>query len=96
MDREKMEKARVAGPVHGVGLDNEDGHVRVTKMENFRLLGGSQETHEQMQEGAIKFNEKLRKHEKRVTDLNVRQFVELAGEVGMIPGRSQEEPGKGE
>ena len=84
MDREQLEKARIAGPVHGIGLDNEDGHVRITKMDNFRLLGGSQETHEVMQEKAVKFNERLKKHEKRVTDLSVKQFVELAGEVGMI------------
>jgi hypothetical protein len=37
-----------------------------------------------MQETAIKFNERLKKHDKQVTDLNVRQFVELAGEVGMF------------
>ena len=84
MDPEQMEKAQIAGPVHGMGLDNEDGHVRITKMDNFRLLGGSKDTHERMQEHAIKFNERLKKHDKRVTDLNVKQFVELAGEVGMI------------
>ena len=96
MDREEMEKSRIAGPVHGIGLDNEDGHVRVTKMENFRLLGGSQETHEHMQEKAIRFNERLRKHDKRVTDLNVRQFVELAGEVVMIAGRPEADAAGGE
>lgn len=83
-DAEKLAKSKIAGPVHGIGLDNEDGHVRITKMDNFRLLGGSQETHEHMQEKAIKFNERLRKRERRVTDLSVAQFVELAGEVGMI------------
>jgi len=81
---EELEKAKLAGPVHGIGLDNSDGHVRITKMENFRLLGGSQETHEHMQEKAIRFNERLKRHDKRVTDLSVKQFVELAGEVGMI------------
>ncbi|MFP4058045.1 MAG: hypothetical protein ACLF0G_14345 [Candidatus Brocadiia bacterium] len=86
--RDKLERSKIAGPVHGIGLDR-DGHVRITKMENFRLYGGSKDTHEHMQEKAIKFNERLRKHDKQVTDLNVRQFVELAGEVGMI--RRQEE-----
>jgi hypothetical protein len=81
---EHVAEGRIAGPVHGIGLDNEDGHIRITKMENFRLLGGSHETHEHMQEKAIRFNERLKKHEKKVTDLSVRQFVELAGEVGMI------------
>ena len=84
MTPEELEKAKLAGPVHGIGLDNSDGHVRITKMENFRLLGGSQETHEHMQEKAIRFNERLKRHDKRVTDLSVKQFVELAGEVGMI------------
>ncbi len=37
----------------GFGFDHKDGHVRLTKGENFRLLGGSEETHEEMQEKAI-------------------------------------------
>ena len=41
----------------GMGLDCKDGHVRVTKGKNFALLGGSEETHSQMQEKAIKLNE---------------------------------------
>ena len=86
---DELEKSRIAGPVHGIGLDGKDGHIRITKMDNFRLLGGSQETHEHMQEKAIKFNERLKKHEKRVTDLNVKQFVELAGEVGMISPKEE-------
>ncbi len=97
-DTEKLAKSKIAGPVHGFGLDNEDGHVRITKMDNFRLFGGSQDTHEHMQEKAIKFNERLKKHEKRVTDLSVQQFVELAGEVGMItaPPPADKPPDKGE
>lgn len=93
---ERLAKSRIAGPVHGIGLDNEDGHVRITKMDNFRLLGGSEETHEHMQEKAIKFNERLKKHDKTVTDLNVKQFVELAGEVGMIGERPEGGEGDGE
>ena len=90
-DAEKLAKSKIAGPVHGFGLDNEDGHVRITKMDNFRLFGGSQETHEHMQEKATKFNERLKKHDKKVTDLSVKQFVELAGEVGMIGSSKQED-----
>ena len=29
----------------GLGLDGEDGHLRMTKGANFRLIGGSEETH---------------------------------------------------
>jgi len=89
--KEDLEKSKIAGPVHGIGLDNDDEHIRITKMDNFRLFGGSKDTHEHMQEKAIKFNERLKKHEKRVTDLNVKQFVEIAGEIGMIGPKPQEE-----
>lgn len=38
----------------GVGLDNEDGHKRITSADKFAILGGSQETHEKMTETVIK------------------------------------------
>lgn len=28
----------------GIGLDNKDGHKRITKGDNFMLVGGSEET----------------------------------------------------
>ena len=53
----------------GLGLDSKDGHVRITKGENFRLFGGSQETHEIMQEKAVKFNEQLEKRHKTLLQI---------------------------
>ena len=41
----------------GIGLDS-DGHKRITTGENFKLIGGSEETHEVMTEKVIKINEK--------------------------------------
>ncbi|MGC9454139.1 MAG: hypothetical protein ACP5HU_04685 [Phycisphaerae bacterium] len=67
----------------GLGLDNEDGHVRVTRGENFQLYGGSAETHEQMQDKCIRFNEKLSERGKRLDDLEPRELVDLAGECEM-------------
>jgi len=94
---EKLAKSKIAGPVHGIGLDNTDGHVRITRTENFRLWGGSAETHERMQETAVRFDERLKKQSRRVTDLSVEQFIELAGEVGMLgpaPRKAEPEGGK--
>ena len=48
----------------GLGLDGSDGHVRVTKGPNLHLLGGSEPTHERMQETCMKFNEALRRRGK--------------------------------
>ncbi len=67
----------------GVGLDNKDGHTRITKGDNFRLLGGSKDTHEQMQETAIKFNEELSKKKKRLEEINKDEFAEIADKVGL-------------
>jgi len=67
----------------GLGLDNDDGHVRITRGSNFRLLGGSQQTHEQMQEQAIKFNEKLTDRGRRLEEISRQEFLDLAHESGM-------------
>lgn len=67
----------------GMGLDCKDGHVRVTKGKNFTLLGGSEETHEIMQEKVIKFNEHLDKRQKSLDDLSEREFCDIAKDVGL-------------
>ena len=67
----------------GLGFDCKDGHVRVTKGKNFRLLGGSEETHGLMQEKAIKFNEQLERRRKTLDDINEQEFRDIASSVGL-------------
>ena len=67
----------------GLGFDGKDGHVRVTKGNNFRLFGGSEETHEVMQEKAIKFNEQLNKRHKTLDEINDKEFMDIAKTVGL-------------
>ncbi len=67
----------------GVGMDNQDGHVRVTRGDNFHLLGGSGQTHEAMQETCIKINEKLRQRGKRLEELERGEWTDLAREAGL-------------
>ena len=72
----------------GLGFDNKDGHVRVTKGENFRLLGGSHQTHEMMQEKAIKFNEQLGKRHKTLDNIDEKEFLDISKAIGLdIPGQ---------
>lgn len=66
----------------GVGLDD-DGHKRVTKGENFALVGGSKDTHDEMTEKAIKINEKLRDRGKSLDGVSREEFDEIAHEVGL-------------
>ena len=61
----------------GIGLDGKDGHQRVTKGENFCLVGGSEETHERMTETAIRFNEKLAKRGKSLEELSQEEFRDM-------------------
>jgi len=67
----------------GVGLDNDDEHVRITRGDNFHLVGGSSDTHECMQEKCIKFNEKLSERGKTMEDLEQTEFIDIAEECEM-------------
>ncbi len=67
----------------GLGLDCKDGHLRITKGKNFRLYGGSKRTHEEMQEKALKFNEHLDKRGKRLEQISVKEFREIATKIGL-------------
>ena len=66
----------------GLGLDS-DGHKRVTKGDNFLLVGGSKDTHEVMTEQAIKINEKLRARGKQLDTVSHEEFNDIAHEVGL-------------
>ncbi len=66
----------------GLGLDCKDGHRRVTKGDNFFLVGGSEETHGKMTETAIKFNEKLSRRGKTLRELSRDEFIDLMNEAG--------------
>lgn len=61
----------------GLGLDNHDGHTRITRGDNFQLYGGSEETHGRMQETAIKVNEKLVQRGKRMEDVSVTELRDI-------------------
>ena len=78
-----MVRRRAKKGLLGVGLDNEDEHVRVTCGKNFHLIGGSHETHESMQEKCIKFNEKLDERGKELGDLEQKEFLDVAAQCGM-------------
>jgi hypothetical protein len=67
----------------GVGLDNKDGHIRITRGENFHLVGGSEDTHGTMQEKALKFNEKLRERGQRLEDISREEFRDIAHDIGL-------------
>ncbi|MDP8235801.1 MAG: hypothetical protein P9M08_05420 [Candidatus Erginobacter occultus] len=69
----------------GLGFDNQDGQRRITRGENFRLYGGSADTHSLMQEKAIKFNEQLKQKGKTLEEISRPEFKEIADKIGLHP-----------
>jgi hypothetical protein len=70
---------RVVGFV-GVGLDSQDGHHRITQSEHFLLMGGSEETHQQMQHTAVRFSEALDRKGKQLAETSVEEALDLLRE----------------
>ncbi len=61
----------------GLGFDSQDEHKRITKGDEFLLVGGSAETHERMQDVAIHVTEALKTKGKRLQDAEVNEVVDL-------------------
>ena len=66
----------------GFGLDG-DGHARVTKGDDFVLLGGSEHTHEHMQDGVQKLHDTLRKMGTDFQSASGDEVAEAAHESGL-------------
>jgi len=65
------------GGILGVGLDNEDGHKRITTGEKFVLVGGSQDTHERMTETMVKTFEELKRRDKQLETVDPHELGEI-------------------
>lgn len=61
----------------GVGLDNQDGHKRITTGEQFAIVGGSAETHERATETFIKTFEELKTRGKSLEKVAREELVEI-------------------
>ena len=69
-------KAPLAGLL-GVGLDNDDGHKRITTGEQFAILGGSEETHERMTETVVKTFEELKVRGKHLSEVERAELADI-------------------
>lgn len=72
----------------GIGLDSQDEETRLTKGENYLLVGGSKQTHEIMQETAVRVNEQLERRGKRLADLEPNEFRDIMAEAVERTGHS--------
>ena len=61
----------------GLGLDNDDGHKRITHAEEFSIVGGSENTHERMTETVIKTFEDMKNDGKTLSNIEPEQLSDL-------------------
>jgi hypothetical protein len=74
-----MRKPATRSKAHllGLGLDNKDGHKRLTKANDFTIVSGSQETHERMTETLVKTFEDLGRKGKSLETVEPKQLKDL-------------------
>ena len=75
--RKKIHKRRQKRYLLGIGMDNQDGHKRLTEAEDFSVIGGSEETHEMMSETLIKTFEYLARKDKTLDEISRAELSEL-------------------
>lgn len=61
----------------GIGLDNQDGHKRITRAEEFSIVGGSEETHGRMTETVVKTFEDIKRDGKSLANVDPRHLSDL-------------------
>jgi hypothetical protein len=61
----------------GVGLDNQDGHKRITSGDQFAVVGGSEETHGRMTETLIKTFEELKARGKHLSQVEPQELGDI-------------------
>lgn len=75
--KNRLEKPSKFDHVIGIGLDNDDGHKRLTQSEQFSVVGGSQETHERLTVTLIKTFEDLKQKGKRLEQTDPRELFDI-------------------
>jgi hypothetical protein len=60
----------------GLGLDNDDGHKRITRAEQFSIIGGSEATHNRMTEAVIKTFETLHRKGKTIDTVDKEELFD--------------------
>ena len=60
-----------------MGLDNDDGHKRITQADEFSIVGGSENTHERMTETVIKTFEDMKNDGKTLSNIEPEQLSDL-------------------
>lgn len=77
MSTKKRKKPAARTALLGLGLDNQDGHKRITTGDQFAIVGGSEETHGRLTETAIKTFEELKHRGKHINHVEPKELAEI-------------------
>jgi hypothetical protein len=72
-EKEPERMARILG----LAFDQEDGHLRITRGEDFDVYFGSEATHEEIREVCLKIQKKLDALGRSLQDLSREEFLAL-------------------
>jgi hypothetical protein len=76
-DSSKRRRRPTINGILGLGLDNEDGHKRITSGDQFLLVGGSDETHGRMTEMMMKTFEELKRRNKLLQHCEPKEIADI-------------------
>ena len=74
------QRVRKAG-ILGIGFDSGDGHEYITRGDDTLLVGGSAETHAEMQAQVERFQAELARRGKTLLDLTEAELNEIGAEL---------------
>lgn len=77
MPKKRKQKPKGRAALLGLGLDNQDGHKRITTGEQFAIVGGSAETHDRMTETVVKTFEELKSRGKHLAQVEPNELAEI-------------------
>lgn len=63
--------------IFGIGLDATDGHKRITRAEQFSIVGGSEETHDRLTETLVKTFEDINRRGKTLESVERKELTDL-------------------
>lgn len=75
--RNRLEDTTKKRHIFGLGLDNQDGHKRMTTAEQFSIIGGSEETHERMTGTMMKTFEELKSKGKALEETEPKELADI-------------------
>jgi len=61
----------------GVGFDHQDGQVRITQADNYKVIMGSRESHRELQKMCLKIEEAVTSSGRVLSDYTPEEFMEL-------------------